>query len=275
MNTSYSFTQENPTLVNIPYQVFVNGGKNDFQSILYQDDTLQSEVKKMYSQGNLYGFDLLPELSDFKSYWKKFKNNWFYIQFKKEGKPLLLFKGLKTSGDEREFVEIYAPDRPADQLLLFSSVGRLLAYKKHPFTNHLILFVHQYPCCRSASHTIYTIREIKNKIKQKSRFFVGRDNGDMVGPFFPEKVHFDNVYHKLNKRTELRWSPEVVNENAFLNWTQSNLIIHYEKGAIYKILYEKEGWQFVLFLSGIAEEQSMMLNYTNFKNKGVYGWIKK
>jgi len=52
------------------------------------------------------------------------------------------------------------------------------------------------------------------------------------------------------------------------------MIINYNEGALYKLLYEKDNWQFVVLFNGIAEEQSKVLNYTNFKNKGVYGWMK-
>lgn len=271
----YSTAQKDPTLMDVPYKVFVNGGINDFNKILSQDDVLKVKIKALYTQKKIYGFEFLSETSNFKTYWEQYKNQWFYIQFRENTPPLLLFQGLKTHDDEREYVEIYDPTQDLDHSLLFSSVGKLLAYKYHPFTGGLILFVHQYPCCHSASHTIYSIREINNELKYTSRFFVGRDIGDMVGPFFPKMVTFASDYHRLKEKTELRWSPEVVNKDAFLDWTDSNLIIHYDKGALYKILYDNGEWQFVLFLNGIVEEQSMMLNYTNFKNKGVYGWIKK
>lgn len=271
----YSYTQENPTLVDIPYKVFVNGGTNDFKKILYQDDSIKIKIKKLYSNNELFGFDLLPPTHDFAAFWAHYKNQWFYVKFRDKGAPLLLFKGLKTHEDEREYIEIYDLSKKPGHPLLFSSVGKLLAYKYHPFTNGLILFVHQYPCCRSASHDIYTLRELNGELHSTFKFFVGRDRGDMVGPFFPDKVKFSSNYNILEEKTELRWSPAIVNKNAFLDWTDSNLIIHYNKGALYKILYDNGEWQFVLFLNGIAEEQSMMLNYTNFENRGVYGWIKK
>ena len=271
----YSHTQENPTLVYIPYKVFVNGGAINFNRILYQEDSIKIKVKTLYANNELYGFDFLLPTNDFTAYWKRFKDQWFYVKFRKDSPPLLLFKGLKNKDDEREYVEVYDLLRKKNHCLLFSSVGNLLAYKFQPFTGGLLLFVHKYPCCRSASHNIYTIRELNGDLQYTSRFFVGRDIGDMVGPFFPEEADFNSQYHELTEKTELRWSPAVVNKDAFLDWTDSNLIIHYNKGALYKILHDNGEWQFVLFLNGIAEEQSMMLNYTNFKNSGVYGWIKK
>lgn len=268
-----SQAQVNPNLVDIPHEVFVNGGKTNFDKILSQDASIEEKVKTLHSYNEL-GHDLTIQTNSFEEYWSKYKSLWFYITFKKDKEPLLLFKGLKNDTDEREYVEIFDLNKDRNQRSLFSDVGRLLAYKLHPQTNEVILYVHKYPCCKSASHNIYRIRSIKDGLKVNDRFFVGRDSGDMVGPFFPEKVNFSDKYYKLDKKTELRWSPSVVNEKAFEDWTESNLIINYNEGAVYKVLQEKNNWQFVVFFNGIAEEQSMVLNYTNFKNKGVYGWIK-
>lgn len=267
--------QINPSLVDIPHKVFVNGGHNDFKSILYQDPSIKEKVKVLFTNNELSEFEFNTINSEFSEFWEHTKDHWFSIKFHKNQSPLLLFKGQISSTDEREYVKIYNPSQKEDNILLFSSVGRLLAYKHQPFTEGIILYVHQYPCCHSASHIIYRIREINNKLQYSSNFFVGRDDGVMVGQFFPEKVTFSSNYHELKEKTELRWSPEVVEKDAFQNRTPSNLIIHYTKGALYKLLYDNGEWEFVLFLSGIAEEQSSMLNYTNFKNRGVYGWIKK
>ncbi|HLV43163.1 MAG TPA: hypothetical protein VKY37_12855 [Brumimicrobium sp.] len=269
-----SIGQVNPTLVDIPHEVFVNGGTNDFQQVLFKDETIAKKVKVLHAYDEL-DHEFTVQTHSFEQYWSRFEKQWHYIQFKESSQPLLIFTGLKISNDEREFVEIFNMKNERTQRQLFSDVGKLLAFKKHPFTGETILFVHKYPCCQSASHNIYAIRQIKDELRFPDRFFVGRDIGDMVGPFFPEKVNHDGKHHFLNKKTELRWSPAIVNENAFENWTESNLIIHYNEGAMYKILHDQDEWQFVLFFNGIAEEQSMMLNYTNFTNKGVYGWIKK
>ncbi len=265
--------QVNPNLVNIPHEVFVNDGKTNFGEVLKQDASIEEKVKVLHSYNEL-GHDLTVITNNFNEYWKRYKSQWFYIYFNREQTPLLLFKGLKNNDDEREYIELFDTEKERNQRNIFSEVGRLLAYKIHPLTGEVILYTHKYPCCKSASHNVYRIRKTKDGLKINDRFFVGRDSGDMVGPFFPEKVTFSEKYFKLNERTEVRWSPAVVNENAFEDWTESNLIINYNKGAVYKVLHEKDNWQFVVFFNGIAEEQSMVLNYTNFKNKGVYGWIK-
>ncbi|PWH87185.1 hypothetical protein [Brumimicrobium oceani] len=267
------YAQVNPNLVHIPHEVFVNDGITSFDKILSQDETIEEKVKILHSYNEL-GHDLTIQTNSFEEYWSRYKSLWFYITLKQGEQPFLLFKGLKNDLDEREYVEIFNIEKQRNQRSLFSDVGRLLAYKLHPKTNEVILYIHKYPCCKSASHNVYRIRKVQDNLKVSDRFFVGRDSGDMVGPFFPEKVSFSDKYHTLDEKTALRWSPAVVSENAFEDWTESNLMVHYEKGAVYQILHEKNNWQFVVFFNGIAEEQSMVLNYTNFKNKGVYGWIQ-
>ena len=265
--------QVNPNLVNIPHEVFVNNGQNDFNKILSQDASIREKVEILHSLNEI-NHDLTVQTNSFNEYWKRYELQWFHISLVKNQKPLLLFKGLKNDVDERDYIEIYDIEKERSKRGLFSNVGVLLAYNIHPLTKEIILYVHKYPCCKSASHNIYRLRRIKDGLKINDRFFVGRDSGDMVGPFFPEKIKFSDRYYRLEKKTEVRWSPAVVNENAFENWATTNLMIHYNEGAIYKVLYEKNGWQFVVFFNGIVEEQSRMLNYTNFNNKGVYGWIE-
>lgn len=265
--------QVNPNLVNIPHEVFVNDGKTDFKKILTQDTSIRSKVKSLHSNNEL-SHDLTIQTNHFDEYWMLYSSKWFEIKFNEGQTPLLLFKGIKNDIDEREYIEFFDMEKKNTQRGIYSDVGQLLAYKIHPLTKEIILYTHKYPCCESASHNVYRIRKVKDGLKVNDRFFVGRDSGDMVGPFFPEKVDFSDKYHVLKERTELRWSPAVVNENAFQNYTATNLMINYNKGAVYKVLHEKNNWQFVVFFNGIAEEQSMVLNYTNFKNKGVYGWIK-
>ena len=266
--------QSNPTLMDIPVDVFVNGGKVNFDSILFKDTVLKEKVRILHSYNELT-HDLTVQTNSFQQYWKRFAKNWYLIQFKKEEEPILLFKGFANVTDEREYVQIYDLEKERNQRMVFNTVGRLLAYKFHPFTDELILFVHEYPCCVSASHQVYRIRQIHGNIQHTNCFFVGRDHGGMVGPFFPEKVSFSGKYHQLTQKTMLRWSPAVVKKNAFPNWAETNEMIHYEKGALYKILHQQKGWQFVIFYNGISHEQSRVMNYTNFSNRGVYGWIKK
>lgn len=272
--TSSIIGQVDPSLVDIPQEVFVNNGRTDFSNILYQDDSLKEKVRILVNENEL-SHDFSSDAAEFEKYWSVFKAKWHFIRFQKKNEPLLIFSGLKNANDEREYVEIFDLSKKLYYRQVFSEVGKLLAFQIQPYTQELVLFTHKYPCCKSASHNIYTIRQVNGDLHVNDRFFVGRDSGDMVGPFFPLSVKHSKKYYKLKERVALRWSPKIVEHGAFEEWTESNLMIHYEAGALYKILYDDKNWQFVLFLNGIAEEQSMMLNYTNFLNKGVYGWIKK
>lgn len=268
-----SFGQVNPTLVDIPAHIFVNDGATDFENILKKDESIKEKVKILHSYNEL-SHDYSVQTNNFDEYWDKFESQWSWIKLKENKAPLLLFQGLKKIDDEREYVEIFDVEKRRNKRTLFSKIGKLLAYKTHPRTNELIIYVHRYPCCESASHNVYRVRQLEDELKVNDRFFVGRDAGDMKGQFFPNHADFSADYKKLDQKTELRWSPEIIDNGAFLPRTESNLMIHYNKGAIYKVLYEEGNWQFVVFFSGIAEEQSSVLNYTNFKHKAVYGWIK-
>lgn len=269
---SYSLNaQTNPQLPDIPVEVFVNNGKTDFEQIIYTDDRLEESVKRLFDY-DLFPHEITVSTVNFPEYWERYKAQWKFIKFKKNAAPLLLFTGLRGDYDEREFVEIYNIEQRRQ---LFNEVGKLLAYNINPFTQELVLFTHSYPCCKSASHNIYTIRQLNGELTIKDVFFVGRSSKDMVGPFFSETADHSSQYFKLKEKTALRWSPAIVEENAFLGWANSNLMIHYDVGAVYKVIKDEGDWQFVLFFSGIVEEESRVMNYTNFKNKGVYGWIKK
>jgi hypothetical protein len=260
-------------LVKVPANVFVNNGKTTFDSILYINGDIQEQVEKLFNR-KVLSHDLTMGDNKFQKYWEVFGNQWFWIKLKPKMPPFLMFKGIISFMDEKEYVELYNVNKP-DNNLIFTSSGNLLAYKKHPFTKEIILFVHEYPCCQSASHNIIQVRYANGDARVKERFFVGRDDGDMVGPFFPDTVEHPKEYKQLTSKTTLRWSPATVNNNAFIGRAKSNVIIHYNENALYKVLHEENGWQFVVMFSGITEEQSTVLNYTNFINRPVYGWIMK
>lgn len=261
------------SLVDIPSHVFVNNGKTNFDSI-FQRDKVESLVQELFNQQTLYHdytLEIQPN-SNFKTYWSVFEKRWNVIDLDNDGIPELIMQGQTSTLDEKEYVEIYKKTNEG-WIKIHGEVGRLLAYKIHPNTKKIILYQHRYPCCYSASHNIITIRLIREKIITKSRFFVGRDHGDMVGPFYPDSVNYPSSFKQLNEKTLLRWSPEVVEKNAFTNYSETNAIIHYEKGAFYKLLYTKDNWSFVLMYSGIVNEQAIVINAGNFVNKPVYGWI--
>ena len=263
--------QVKTSLEDIPVNVFVNDGNTNVESIMFDADNTKSKVKILFDKKEII-HELTGPNSSFDRYWEAFGSQWKWVRFRKNESPILLFTGLNSYTDEREFVELYDPE--LEKSRLFAESGRIIAFKRHPLTNELILYTHKYPCCRYSSHNIFTIRYINKEIKSKDRFFVGRDSGDMVGPFFPDSVSFDGKYKRLEEKTLLRWSPKIVETNAFLERAHTNAIIHYEKGALYKELARQGEWIYVLMLNGISEEASAVINHVNFTNKGVYGWIK-
>tara|TARA_B100000508_G_scaffold141026_1_gene145296 strand:+ start:81297 stop:82148 length:852 start_codon:yes stop_codon:yes gene_type:complete len=265
--------QIKPSLTTIPVSVFVNNAQTTIEDIIVEGNQTKKKVEELFNN-NVLVHELTGPDADFSIYWEAFGSQWKWIKFRKDEAPLLIFLGLNSYTDEREYVELYDVSK-GKQARLFAEPGRLIAYKRHPLTDELILYTHKYPCCRSASHNIYTLRRINGEIKSKDRFFIGRDSGDMVGPFYPDSVQFDGEYKQLEQKTALRWSPAVVEENAFEMRAQTNIIIHYEKGALYKELAIQDDWIFVIMYTGISEETSPVINHVNFKNKGVYGWIKR
>lgn len=264
---------ESISLPEVPAHIFVNKGKTNFDSI-FQQTGIGEMVEEAFNQEILY-HDYTREVhpnSDFQTYWSVFENRWSAVDIDKDGKEELIMQGKSTVLDEKEYVEIYKKSKEGWKRI-YSEVGRLLAYKIHPNTNKIILYHHRYPCCNSSSHNIFTLRLIDDAIITKSKFFVGRDHGDMVGPFFPDTVNYDSPYKKLTSLKKLRWSPDVVEKNAFLNHSETNVIIHYNKGALYKELYRNKKWAFVIMYSGIVIEQAIVINPSNFIDKPVYGWI--
>jgi len=261
------------SLVDVPANVFVNKGKTNLDSIFHRTG-VESAVQEVFNQRILY-HDYTLEInpnSNFETYWSVFENRWNFVDLNNDGTYELIMQGQNTNLDEKEFVEMYKKSTNGWEKI-HSEVGRLLAYKIHPNTQKIILYQHRYPCCKSASHTIIAVRLLRDKIYTTSRFFVGRDNGDMVGPFYPDSVQYTSSFKLLKNKTLLRWSPKVVEENAFLGYSATNAIIHYDEGAIYKSLYSKDNWSFVLMYSGIVTEQAVVINPANFQFKPVYGWI--
>gem|GEM_PF-2258938 len=263
-----SRAQKDPQLIDIPHEVFVNDGRDDFEEILSSSTELKIDVKRLFAAGVLR-HDLVD--GKFSRYWEAFNGNWNYIHFKANQPPLLLFTGISYFSDEREYVYIYDLEKEKE---LFVSVGSLLAFKEHPFTSEHVVFVHKYPCCKSASHHIITLRLLEQQIRTHNRFFVGRDEGDMVGPFFPDSVNYPASYEQLEEKTMLYWSPKIVDKNAFLARSHKNTIISYEEGSLYKTLYTDNSWKFVIMYSGITKEKSPVLHYSNFSYRPVYGWMK-
>lgn len=270
----HSLNAQEAILKDVPAHVFVNHGKTNFDSVFVNVD-LEPIVKDIFHQGILfhdYTLEVHPS-SNFQTYWSVFKVRWFAVDMKNDGDLVYIMLGKTSSLDEKEYVEIYTRGSDQKYHRSFAEAGKLLAYKIHPNTQEVMLYHHRYPCCYSASHNIYTIRFLNGQIHLKDRFFVGRDTGDMVGPFFPEKVVYPIENKLLDTETILYWSPEVVKTKAFQNYSETNRIATYSRGSVYKELYKQGAWSFVVLFSGISSEPSAVINPTNFENRAVYGWM--
>jgi hypothetical protein len=269
-------TQANETiLTDVPAHVFVNNGKTNFDSLFLNMD-IEPIVKKLFEQGELfhdYTLEVHPT-SNFQTYWSVFKSRWKAIDMNNDGVAELIMAGRTSSMDQKEYVEIYTLE-DSKYKRKFAEVGKLLAYKIQPNTKEIVLFHHRYPCCYSASHNIFTIRFLRGEIHLKDRYFVGRDTGDMVGPFFPESVDYPLENQQLENSSVLYWSPAIVEKKAFENYSEENILAYYTAGSIYKVLHTQGDWLYVLFFSGIDNKATAVMNPQNFINRPVYGWLKR
>ena len=265
------------TLTEIPVHVYVENPKVDFESIWIKDYDLKQHVKEIFETEGLIQHEKSLSMdpnSSFVDYWEQYKDNYRAIKFQKKGEVSILFQGYISATETKEHVQIFHK-KGNNYEQIWRKHGKLIAYHIHPHTKEIVLFQHQYACCQSASHNIHRIRLINEKAHVVSRYFLGRDFGDMVGPFYPDSANHSPDFYKLEKEVPLRWSPKDVKENAFLNRAEKNIIIHFMEGSVYKILNESEDWLFVLMFSGMKDETSQVVNYNNIKNRAVYGWLRK
>ncbi len=261
---------------NIDFRLFVNGGKNDFNSIfsnsfstqelkaiedLFEKDQLDHEFSKAYDTEAV-----------FQNYWNQNQKYWFVADLNKDGKKELLYLSAATENSEMEKVEIYS-GKGNKYDLVFQNAGHLIAYKIHPNTQEIILFHHQYPCCSSASHNVNMIRLARGKMRFRKKYFFASDEG-MKGEFFPKKVSFPSDFHFLNKSTVLRWCPEVIKKQAWVI-RQENRLGTYPAKAIYKILARKGAWLYVEMFDKPSIDKLGVLAPDYFKDIHVFGWMKK
>ena len=263
------------SLTDIPFHIFFPNGKSDFNKIFIHHN-IKEEVEKIYNQSILfheYTKEIQPN-SNFNVYWSVYENQWNAVDLDQNGINELIFNGLTSYQDEKEYLEIYQiSDGKYSQI--YAEIGKLLAYEIHPNTKEIILHHHRYPCCNSASHNLITIRLLNKKIFFKDKFFVGRDHGDMKGPFYPDSIILTNHFEILTSPVSIHWSPEEINHNAFTGISENNILAFFESGGIFQILNITNDWYFVLLHSGILSRPTPLLNPSNFKNKSIYGWLKK
>lgn len=264
---SVSMKRVNPHL-------FVNAAKTDFTSIIITDKNLKRELVRdlfetdvlMHENSHAYNRD-----ASFDSYYAEKQNNFSLMDLNGDGKPELIFQGYVIAGDDKESVEIYAATK-GKYSLIYNGIGYLIAYKIQPNTKEIVLFQHQYPCCSSLSHNIYTLRFLENTIKSKSKYFLARDEG-MKGSFFPDSCHFGVKFKKLTKKTMLYWSDGFISKNATPT-LPTNELIHYPKGSIYQELARRNGWSYILIRGNTVSEKSASVNGENMSKMAVFAWIK-
>lgn len=261
----------------IPSELLVNGLITDLSDIKIINEGTKEKVALLFSQNKL-NHDLTKYISpdaDFELYWEAFGSYWFEVALENPRSNHLVFNGFSFYEESKEVFEIFQFDEHQNGSKIYMELGNVIGYKRHPRTKEIILYVHNYPCCKSASHSLFRVRSINNTIKVKERFFVGRDSGDMVGPFFPDTTVFPSSVDTLKKEVLLRWSPIIIDSGAFEGRAETNQIIHFKVNALFIELGEKENWKYVLFLNGIKEEMSAVLHYSNFLRKPIYGWVRK
>jgi len=262
---------------NIPSKLLVNELRTDLSNVKIINKGTKEKVGLLFAQ-NMLNHELTTYTSSdarFESYWEAFGSYWFEIAFEESQSTKLVFNGFSFYGEDKEIFEMYHFDKNQKGTKIYMESGTMIGYKIHPRTQEVVLYVHNYPCCKSASHNLFQIRWLNQIIKVKERFFVGRDSGDMVGPFFPQTTSFPSSIDTLKNEVILRWSPAIVDSGAFEERAVTNEIIHFKENALFMKLGETENWKYILFLNGMKEEMSSVLHYSNFRRKPIYGWIRK
>lgn len=255
--------------------IFIHQPLVDFETITVNDESLKEQwVRRLFNEDiiNHEGSKAYNSEAKFETYWILYKMNYRLIDINKDGVNELIFNGLISKEDDRERLEIYTIESTKIKRI-YDEIGHLLAYKIHPNTKEILLFHHQYPCCVNASHNLNRLRLIDGKFQAVKRYFVGRDT-DMKGDFFPKESNFRETFKKTDKITELRWSPEIIEHDAWKNRTQTNLIARYDKDALYTILAKKGKWRFVVVHAVPKDEANQVINPANFKEVWIYGWMR-
>lgn len=263
----------------VPHEVFINGATNDFENLFDDSFNIQKYVKELYQSEQLPHKSALfyPNAPKFSEYWESYSSFWKATKLQPNSNQIeLIFNCKLLSDDSKETFELYTIniDDATPKKPIFISEGILSAYKTSPNTGEIILYLHDYPCCFSAGNNIIQLRVINGECKPSKRFFIARDSDDITGIFFPNKAHFSAEIHQLISPKELLWSPERIKKNAFIGQSDKNFIAKFDVGSYYFVLKEwGKNWQFVLFLNGIMDEPSAVINPVNFKNKPIFGFI--
>ncbi len=156
---------------------------------------------------------------------------------------------------------------------MYNEVGYLMSYTIHPNTKEKIITTRQYPCCAQYTHTIRTLRYLKNRLRIKKKYIVAT-NANMLGNFFPDSVQYPKSFKTLEGRAVLRWSSEEIEQGAF-HASANNEIVRFEKGSVYQVLSERNGFLYVIMYSPPIIEDNELVNPNNLQQTKLLGWLEK
>jgi hypothetical protein len=258
----------------VDVNLFINEPNTDFKAIYLNR---ASEIKK--SVAWLFETDRLSHdytksvnrFNKFEKYWNLFKDKWYFIDMNQDGQPELIFSGKPSNADEKEMFSLYANYGSVWKEIYWDD-GHLIAFKIHPRTKEVLLYHHRYPCCSQSTHSIVRLRFLNNKVYQMKRYFLARDSG-MKGQFFPVKSLFKKKYSHLKEKTMLYWSKGKISNQAS-QYCNTNEIIHFPIGSVFKVLAREERWLYVQMISPPVNESSSVVNAANLKETKFFGWIQ-
>lgn len=256
--------------------MFIPQAKTDIERFATIDPKLKEKWVKL-----LFDLDVVDHYlskaynvdAQFDTYYQVFEKNYFLVDMNHDKVPELIFSGRATQEVESEQLAIYAihENKPTQ---LFLESGHFFAYLEQPNTKEILVYHHQYPCCENASHNINRLRLVAGKIQKLKRYFVGRDL-PMKGSFFPRSSTNTLAFHYTkNDKMPLRWSPEVITENAWKGRSQANVIANYPASSTYKVMSKHGKWLFVLMQNAPMIEENRVINPANFNDTWIYGWLK-
>jgi len=271
-SVSFSYVE----MTRVDAKVFIADPETDFTKVRVQNETLKAKMVAF-----LFSNDLIDHIGTkaydpsalFVNYYKQFGPLYQLIDLNNDLVPELIFNGYPTEEKEKEQLQIFTTIK-GELVSVYNEIGHLLAYKIHPNTKEVLLYHHQYPCCGNASHNLNRLRLVNNKVMLIKRYFLGRDTG-MLGKFFPEKSTFSGKFYVTKSKTELRWSPEEINQAAWPMRSENNVIANYPDSTTYSVLAEKGKWRFVIMHGIPVREENWVINPSNFSDTWIYGWIRR
>ena len=255
----------------------INNLQTQVDSIYLASPEKEKIIKDLYEQKIINHFLEDEERKNFPKYYDLYAKYWHLVDLNQDGKPELLFQGKYEFTDDRAYTEIYTKEVENYQLN-YVEIGALIGFKINPFSNEIVLFTHEYPCCESYTHNLTQLRFIGGEIKAKKKFFIARDKGDMKGKFFPDSLSFKSTYEFTTTVTTIYWSDSPILTDAFTGGfrrLENNIICRFPKNTSYKPLAETETALYVLITGNPKVETGLPINPSNLEMLPIYGWIQK